>query len=84
MMSASSSSRKSRKAISSSQVFYKNAVYFPNYRLYGGDTPGSLNYSCISTVYYCFASISADGGVFVSESNPIAEPWRRRLTPRHS
>lgn len=72
MMSALAPSRKSRKAISSSLVFYKNAVYFPNYRLYSGDTPGSLNYSCISTVYYCFASISADGGVFVSERNPTA------------
>lgn len=84
MMSASSSSRKLRKAISSSQVFYKNAVYFPNYRLYTGHTPGSLNYSCISTVYYCFASISADGGVFVSDDNPDAYHGKRRLTPRNS
>lgn len=72
MMSALSSSRKKRKAVSSSLVFYENAVYFPNYRLYSGDTPGSLNYSCISTVYYSFASISADGGVFVSERYPTA------------
>lgn len=68
-----SSSSSSRKAISSSQVFYKNAVYFPNQKLYSGESPGSLNYSCISTVYYCFASIGPDGGVFVSDtrSGPV-------------
>lgn len=80
MMTSFSSSRTSRKAVSLSQVFYKNAVYFPNYRLYQGDTPGDLNYSCISTVYYCFANVASDGGVFVSE-NPLAVFPRRRLTP---
>lgn len=64
-------SRTSRKAVSLSQVFYKNAVYFPNYRLYNGDTPGALNFSCVSTVYYCFANVALDGGVFVSEKIPF-------------
>ena len=64
-MSSSSSSRKSRKPASVSNVMYTNAVYFPNYRIYQGDTPGQLNYACISLVYYAFASISPDGGVFV-------------------
>jgi len=45
---------------------YTNAVYFPNYRVYKGDTPGQLNYGCINHVYYAFATVSPDGGVFVS------------------
>ncbi|KAM5377345.1 hypothetical protein ACJZ2D_005026 [Fusarium nematophilum] len=61
-----SSSRKSRIASSMSNVMFTNAVYFPNYRIYQGDTPGMLNYSCINHVYYAYASVSADGGVFVS------------------
>jgi chitinase len=61
-----SSSRKSRIASSMSDVMFTNAVYFPNYRIYQGDTPGMLNYSCINHVYYAYASVSADGGVFVS------------------
>lgn len=68
-MSSSSSSSppgRSRKASSASHVYYTNAVYFPNQNIYHGETPGALNYSCINTVYYSFASISLDGGVFVS------------------
>ncbi|KAL6413719.1 chitinase 1 [Ilyonectria robusta] len=60
-----SPSRKSRIASSVSNVMYTNAVYFPNYRIYQGDTPGMLNYSCINHVYYAYASVSVDGGVFV-------------------
>ena len=45
---------------------YTNAVYWPNYRIYNGDTPGQLNYGCINRVYYAFASVTAGGGVFVS------------------
>lgn len=45
---------------------YTNAVYFPNNRIYQGDTPGMLNYSCINHVYYAYASVAPDGGVFVS------------------
>lgn len=45
---------------------YTNAVYFPSSRVYQGDTPASLNYSCINRVYYAYASIGADGSVFVS------------------
>ena len=49
-----------------SNVMYTNAVYFPNYRVYNGDTPGQLNYGCINHVYYAFATVSADGQVLVS------------------
>jgi hypothetical protein len=45
---------------------YTNAVYWPNHRVYNGDTPGTLNYGCINRVYYAFANVTADGGVFVS------------------
>lgn len=60
-----SSSRKSRMA-SASHVLYTNAVYWPNFRVYNGDTPGQLNYGCINRVYYAFANVTMDGGVFVS------------------
>jgi len=66
MNSSGSSSRKSRIAASMSNVMYTNAVYFPNYRVYSGDTPGQLNYGCINHVYYAFATVSADGQVLVS------------------
>jgi GH18 family chitinase len=67
-MSSSSgpSLRKSRIAASVSNVMYTNAVYFPNYRVYRGDSPGQLNYGCINHVYYAFATVSPDGGVLVS------------------
>ncbi|ROW07860.1 hypothetical protein VMCG_03485 [Cytospora schulzeri] len=78
-MNSPTSSRTSRKAVSLSQVFYKNAVYFPNYRLYNGDTPGALNFSCISTVYYSFANVALDGGVYVSEM-PASGDSRHGLT----
>ncbi|KAK2625544.1 hypothetical protein QTJ16_004856 [Diplocarpon rosae] len=45
----------------------KNAVYYPNYRVYRGETPASLNYNCISHVFYAFAHVSHDGGVFLSD-----------------
>ncbi len=72
MSSSSSSSRRSRKLASSSSVMYTNAVCFPNYRVYRGDTPAQLNYSCISLVYYAYANVAADGGVFVSSAGPSA------------
>jgi chitinase len=50
---------------------YTNAVYFPNYRVYRGDTPAQLNYDCINHVYYAFATVSPDGGVFVSLLDPV-------------
>lgn len=62
----SSSSSRRRIAHSAAKVMYMNAVYFPNTRIYNGDTPGQLNYSYINHVYYAYASVSADGGVFVS------------------
>ncbi|KAH8906011.1 family 18 glycoside hydrolase [Coniochaeta sp. PMI_546] len=65
--SSASSSRKSRIAASVSNVMYTNAVYFPNYRVYRGDTPAQLNYGCINHVYYAFASVSPDGVVLLSD-----------------
>ncbi|KAL2199085.1 glycoside hydrolase family 18 protein [Corynascus similis CBS 632.67] len=50
-----------------SPFMYTNAVYWPNYRIYNGDTPGQLNYGCINRVYYAFASVTAGGGVFLSD-----------------
>ncbi|KAH8679994.1 chitinase [Tricladium varicosporioides] len=50
----------------------KNAVYYPNYRVYrNNETPASLNYSCISHVFYAFAAVSPDG--FVSLSDVYAD-----------
>ncbi|KAK4105673.1 glycoside hydrolase family 18 protein [Parathielavia hyrcaniae] len=46
---------------------YTNAVYWPSYRVYNGDTPGQLNYGCINRVYYAYANVTADGGVFLSD-----------------
>ena len=48
---------------------FKNAVYYPNYRVYRGETPASMNYGCISHVFYAFAHVSSDGGIFVSPLN---------------
>jgi GH18 family chitinase len=62
----SAASRKSRMATSVARVMYTNAVYFPSSRIYQGDSPGMLNYSCINHVYYAYASVTADGNVFVS------------------
>lgn len=47
-------------------IMWTNAVYYPSYRVYRGDTPKRLNYSCISHVFYAFAGVGPDGGVFVS------------------
>ncbi|KAK0657138.1 glycoside hydrolase [Cercophora newfieldiana] len=66
MTGSSPSSRKSRMT-SASNVMYTNAVYWPNHRVYNGDTPGALNYGCINRVYYAFANVTADGGVFLSD-----------------
>ncbi|KAF7561847.1 hypothetical protein G7046_g2297 [Stylonectria norvegica] len=64
---SSSSSRKSRIATSVANVMFTNAVYFPNHRIYQGDTPGMLNYKCINHVYYAYASVAPNGGVFLSD-----------------
>ena len=61
-----SSSHRSRMVSSLASVMYTNAVYFPNSSIYRGHTPATLNYSCINRVYYAFASVAPDGGVFVS------------------
>lgn len=45
---------------------FTNAVYFPNYALYNGDTPAQLNYSCISLVYYASARVTEAGHIVVS------------------
>ena len=66
-MSSSASSSKKPKHKAGSNVMFTNAVYFPNYRIYRGDTPGQLNYACISLVYYAFANVAEDGSVFVRQ-----------------
>ncbi|KAI5859550.1 glycoside hydrolase family 18 protein [Durotheca rogersii] len=64
-MIASSSRR--RKTASTSNVMFTNAVYFPNYKIYAGATPGMMNYACVNHVYYAFANVAADGSVFLSD-----------------
>lgn len=76
--SSSSSSGRPRTASSLSNVYYSNAVYFPNHKIYNGETPGSLNFSCINTVYYCYASVALDGGVFVSDHKVLQTHIRTR------
>ncbi|ROT43651.1 chitinase [Sodiomyces alkalinus F11] len=66
-MSSSSTSRRTRRGKSISKLAYTNAVYFPNERIYQGDTPGALNYGYTNHVYYAFANVSPDGGVFLSD-----------------
>lgn len=34
---------------------FANAVYYPNWRVYDGQTPGSLNLENVSHVFYAFA-----------------------------
>lgn len=53
-------------AESISNIMFKNAVYYPNYRVYRGETPASMNYNCISHVFYAFANVAPDGNIFVS------------------
>jgi len=72
-MSFSSSSKsrsKARMKASVSNVMSVNAVYFPNYKIYEGYTPASVNYGCVNIIYYAFASINpSDGLVFVRKLN---------------
>ncbi|KAI2622439.1 glycoside hydrolase family 18 protein [Hypoxylon sp. NC1633] len=63
----SSSSSRRRKTASTSSVMFTNAVYFPNYKIYSGATPGMMNYSCVNHVYYAFANVATDGSVFLSD-----------------
>ncbi|KAK8075840.1 hypothetical protein PG997_010503 [Apiospora hydei] len=60
-------SSSSRKRIATSGVYFTNAVYFPNHKIYSGFTPGMMNYSCISHVFYGFASVAMDGSIFLSD-----------------
>lgn len=71
MSSSAGSSSKKAKHKTGSNVMFTNAVYFPSHRLYRGASPGALNYSCISIVYYGFARVFEDGGVFVSPVRAI-------------
>jgi chitinase len=48
-----------------SDLTRKNAVYYPNYRVYRDETPATLNYNCISHVFYAFANVGPDGFVSV-------------------
>lgn len=67
-MSENQPSFQSSAASSTPSIVYTNAAYYANYRVRQGETqtPASLNYNCISHVFYAFASVSADGGIFVS------------------
>lgn len=49
------------------QPTFKNAVYYPNWRVYRGDTPATLNLSNISHVFYAFAHVGTDGSVNLSD-----------------
>lgn len=60
------SSARPRLISSMADVMYTNAVYFLNQRIHRGDSPGMLNFSCVNHVYYAYASVGQDGGVFVS------------------
>ncbi|ERS97828.1 chitinase [Sporothrix schenckii 1099-18] len=60
-----SSSRRHRP--SRSNIMFTNAVYFPNYAVYNGDTPAQLNYSCISLVYYAFAKVTEAGHIMLGD-----------------
>ncbi|KAL2165355.1 hypothetical protein VTH06DRAFT_653, partial [Thermothelomyces fergusii] len=51
---------------------YTNAVYYPNHRVFCGDSPGQLNYGCINRVYYAFAEVATNGGVFLSDEEADA------------
>jgi chitinase len=52
-----------------------NAVYYPNYRVYRGETPATLNYNCISHVFYAFAHVSTDGIVSVGSQTGTSDRW---------
>lgn len=58
-------------AASVANLMFTNAVYFPNQKIYEGYTPGGLNYKCINHIYYAFATVGIDGGVFVSHTFSI-------------
>ncbi|KXJ86943.1 glycoside hydrolase superfamily [Microdochium bolleyi] len=62
----STSSARRRKA-SVAGIGYTNAVYFPSSKIYQGATPGMMNYKCINHVYYAFASVAADGTVYLGD-----------------
>jgi len=53
--------------VPSSDITRKNAIYYPNYRVYRSETPAALNYSCIDHVFYAFAQVNRDGEVVLSD-----------------
>ncbi|KAI9776126.1 MAG: hypothetical protein M1835_005600 [Candelina submexicana] len=42
---------------------YANGVYYANWRVYKQEPPSSLNFSCISHVFYAFAWVRPDGNL---------------------
>ncbi|EPQ63467.1 Bgt-939 [Blumeria graminis f. sp. tritici] len=44
-----------------------NAIYYPNWAVYCGETPASLNYACVSHVFYAFAHVDVEGKIFLSD-----------------
>lgn len=65
-MSSHTQAHSSSIESSFARIMYTNAVYFLSSRVYLGDTPGMLNYRCINRVYYAYAEVGLDGGVYVS------------------
>ena len=50
----------------SNDIVWKNAVYYPSWRVYRGETPAIMDYRYISHVFYAFAHLEPDGGILVS------------------
>jgi chitinase len=44
-----------------------NAVYYPNWRIYKGQTPSTLPLSLVSHVFYAFAWVKPSGEVYLSD-----------------
>ncbi|KAG6016930.1 hypothetical protein E4U54_000091 [Claviceps lovelessii] len=66
-MSSHTQAHSSSIESSFARIMYTNAVYFLSSRVYLGDTPGMLNYRCINRVYYAYAEVGLDGGVYLGD-----------------
>ncbi|KAH8813061.1 glycoside hydrolase [Xylogone sp. PMI_703] len=68
-MSGNHPPSRSSAASNTSTILYTNAVYYANYRIRQGEsqTPASLNYDCISHVFYAFATVSTDGSILLGD-----------------
>ncbi|KAF7503070.1 hypothetical protein GJ744_004352 [Endocarpon pusillum] len=52
---------------------FVNAVYYPNWRVYNGQTPNNLNLDNVSHVFYAFAHLDKDGSVTLSDEHADCE-----------